>query len=244
MPVSPKPERPIAYPQVVANASAATDMPLPAAFHKAAVANLVGLYSSDGIWPKMPDNPRAVAEFEAGQRFLVEEKDVESAICSFEACISDEPTFLEAYISLGVAYAMSNTDDGLAAAEDVFIGLISMESSGWISKAVVSMIHQNLGSVYLMRASDCTTTDCDRDGWLQHSDSQFELSDSAGGPSNGVPDRLELLCPWAYVKQQLNQPPEAAALIRRIVSFVDANDAWDALTDFIAKYPSLAALGQ
>lgn len=237
MPRRPRPSRqPAAYPKVITeNDRPAEEPALSPAFHQRNLSHLIGRRTGGGIWPDDPEDAEAVASFEAGQHALYENKDAVAAIRAYEAALDRDPAYLKAWVALAIAYISDNTADSLERAEGVLERLAALEPNAWLTREASSIVHQNLAYLHLHRYRSEAGEPGAESPHLRRADSEYQIADGlAEGPA-----RIELLCPWAYVKMELGQPEAARTLWERAVARVEAAGTRTLLTEYAAKYTPL-----
>jgi tetratricopeptide (TPR) repeat protein len=217
-------ENPSAYPRLLLEDDRLSDeAPLSRAFHERFPAHLVGLRSNDGVWPESSQNPVARESFEEGQRLLYEEKDAVAAMRAYEAAIDADPEYIQPWVALGIAGAMDNTDESLHLAEGVFAQLSELDETSGLSAELRSIVHQNLAylSVHQYRQTG-------RADQLVRADEVYAEADALAQQ-----ERVELLCPWTFVKCERGEDDLAAALWARAIK---ATPSRDILLEYAAKY--------
>lgn len=204
------------------------ETPLPRAFHERFPSHFVGQRTADGIWPEHSPDVEARERYRDGQAALYDDKDPVAAIRAYEAALEIDPTYLHAWVALGIAYVMDNTQESLGQAEGIFSRLCALESSDWLSREAASILRQNLGYVYVARYR--------RDGDPAHliqADTEYRRADALAEQM-----RIELLCPWAFVAYELGNLSAAKSCWMRACQ---AAPSPAALAEYAAKYAPLRA---
>jgi tetratricopeptide (TPR) repeat protein len=221
-------ENPSAYPRLLLEDDRLSEeAPLPRAFHDRFPAHLVGLRGSQGgIWPEPSQSAEALASFNEGHRLLYEEKDPVAAMRCYEAAIDTDPEYLQPWVALGIAGVMDNTPESLNLAEGVFTQLSELGADSGLSAELRSIIRQNLAyvSVHRYRETGLVTE-------LERADTGY-----AEAAALAEQERVELLCPWAFVKCERGEDSAAAALWDRARKAVPSRDI---LLEYAAKYAPL-----
>ena len=200
--------------------------PLGRAFHERFPAHLVGLRTTDGIWPEHSKDAEAKKLYLAGHQALYEEKDPVAAMRAYEAAIDLDPEYLHAWVALGIACVMDNTEGSVAMAEGIFSQLSELGEGSGLSRELRSMIRQNLAYIGVHRY---------REGGER---AQLERADAGYAEADALAEqeRVELLCPWTFVKCELGKDDEAAALWKRAQRAVISRDI---LLEYASKYAPL-----
>jgi tetratricopeptide (TPR) repeat protein len=221
-------ENPSAYPRLLLQDDRLSDeAPLSRAFHERFPAHLVGLRGADGgVWPEPSQSAQARAQYNEGHRLLYEEKDPIAAMRCYEAAIDLDPEYIQPWVALGIAGVMDNTPESLALAEGVFSQLSELGEDSGLSGELRSMIRQNLAyiSVHRYRESGLTTE-------LEKADAGYIEADALAEQ-----ERVELLCPWAFVKCERGEDAIAAELWTRAMKAAPSRDI---LLEYAAKYAPL-----
>ncbi len=220
-------ENPSAYPRLLlADDRLSDEAPLSRAFHERFPAHLVGLRSSDGIWPEHSKNKEALAQYTEGHRLLYDEKDPIAAMRCYEAAIDADPEYLQPWVALGIAGVMDNTPESLNLAEGVFTQLSELDQTSGLSAELRSMIRQNLAYLSVNQYRQTGRTD-----QLDRADAGYAEADALAQQ-----ERVELLCPWTFVKCERGEDDLAAKLWARAVK---ATPSRDILLEYAAKYQPL-----
>jgi tetratricopeptide (TPR) repeat protein len=224
---------PVAYPRyIVRDGRPTEEKPLTSAFFERNPSHLIGRRTGTDVWPDAPEDAEAVALFEAGQHALYQEKDVVKAIRSYEAALERQAGYIQAWVALSIAYISDNTPESLNRAEETLTYLAGIEPNEWLTAEVTGIIRQNRAYLYLHRYR--MGGERDR-GLLEMADADYAIADArnAGRP------RIEYLCPWAYVKIQLDDLPAARMLWDRARAYADATGSVHLLREYAAKYVPL-----
>ena len=200
--------------------------PLGRAFHERFPAHLVGLRTSDGIWPEHSQNAEARKHYEEGHRALYEEKDPVAAMRAYEAAIDLDPEYLHPWVALGIACVMDNTQSSIEMAEGIFSQLSELDETSGLSRELRSMIRQNLAYIGVHRYRESGER-----AQLERADAGYAEADALAEQ-----ERVELLCPWTFVKCELGNDDEAAALWNRAQRAVISRDI---LLEYASKYAPL-----
>ena len=200
--------------------------PLSRAFHERFPAHLVGLRTTDGIWPEHSKNTEARKKYEEGHRALYEEKDPAWAMRAYDAAIDLDPEYLHPWVALGIACVMDNTAASLDMAEGIFEQLSELDEESGLSRELRSMIRQNLAyvGVHRYRATG-------ERAQLERADAGYAEADALAEQ-----ERVELLCPWTFVKCELGEDAEAARIWERAKKVVITRDI---LLEYASKYTPL-----
>ena len=216
-----------AYPRLLLDDLSASEPPLPAVFHESFPSHFVGRRSS-GVWPDHSDNPAAVAAYREGYSALHTQKDIVAAIRAYEEALEHDPMYFRAWVDLGIACVMDNTAESLDRAEGIFAYLCGIEPDGvWLTQEVASILHQNLGYLRLVRYRRTR----DR-AYLGLADAEYQRADGLAEQQ-----RIELLCPWVFVKLELGEKESAQALWDRATHAAKADRG--ILAEYAAKYAPL-----
>jgi tetratricopeptide (TPR) repeat protein len=221
-------ENPSAYPRLLLEDDRLSEeAPLPRAFHDRFPAHLVGLRgAAGGIWPEPSRNPAARASFQEGHRLLYEEKDPIAAMRCYEAAIDADPEYLQPWVALGIAGVMDNTPESLNLAEGVFTQLSELDENSGLSAELRSIIRQNLAYVSVHRYRETGVS-----AELDRADAGYAEADALAEQ-----ERVELLCPWAFVKCERGEDAAAATLWARAQKSAPSRDI---LLEYAAKYAPL-----
>lgn len=202
---------------------------LPRAFHERFLAHFIGQRSDDGVWPPHSTSEAARELFRDGQKALHESKDAVAAIRAYEEALDLDPGYLQVWVALAIAYITDNTEDGLDQAEAILANLCALPvGENGLTREAASIIHQNRAYLHLHRWR--------RGNGLRHlgeADALYAKADAlAEAP------RIELLCPWAFVKHERGELTAARSLVRR----AEALNLPGLLGEYAAKYAPLTAL--
>ncbi|MBC8104364.1 MAG: hypothetical protein H7Z41_17450 [Cytophagales bacterium] len=220
-----------AYPHyIVADDQATAEPMLSAAFHERNLSHLIGRRTGQGVWPDDPEDKEAVRLFELGQKALYEDKDAAAAICAYESALARDEGYIKAWVALTIAYISDNTTESLRQAEDTLESLSALPISDWLTGQVSSIIFQNLAylHVHYYRQGRGRTH-------LAEADRRYAVADerSAGR------ERIELICPWAFVKMELGQTDAARTLWERAEVYSALHGTPQILKDYAGKYAPL-----
>lgn len=220
-----------AYPRYIVDDDAPTPEPtLSAAFHERNLSHLIGRRSGEGVWPDDPDDKETIRRFEQGQKALYEGKDTVTAIRAYEAALERDDSYIKAWVALAIAYISHNTPRSLQQAQDVLENLSALPVSDWLSCHLSSIFHQNLAylHVHYYRQGKGRTH-------LVEADRLYSLANelSAGR------ERIELLCPWSFVKMELGQPESAQRIWERAEIYAATSEMPHILKEYAAKYAPL-----
>lgn len=225
---------PVAYPRYIVRDDRATgEKPLSATFFETNPSHLIGRRTGTGVWPDDPQDAEAVALFEAGQHALYEDKDVVQAIRSYEAALDRDAGYIKAWVALAIALISDNTPDSLAKAEETLSYLAQIEPNDWLTAEASSIIHQNRAYLYVHRYRLGGGND---PALLLKADNDYRVAD---GRTPRERARLELLCPWAYVKLEMGDSAAARALWDRARAWAESKGTLPLLREYAAKYVPL-----
>ncbi len=203
------------------------EVPLPAAFHERFPVLLIGRRTQGTIWPDHSESEAALECYREGYTALHEEQDAVAAMRAFEQALEHDPLYFRAWVDLAIACLMDNTAESIEKAEGIFARLCAIEPDGeWLTREVASMLRQNLGYTRVVRyrrTGDRT--------YLELADSEYKLANALAEH-----ERLELLCPWAYVKLELGEKESAQRLWQRVKK---AAPSQEVLAEYVAKYAPL-----
>lgn len=220
-----------AYPRFIVEDDRPTAEPtLSAAFHERNLSHLIGRRSGDGVWPDDSTDPEAVRLFVAGQKALYEDKDSVAAIRAYEAAIARDASYVKAWVALAIAYISDNTPESLAQAEEVLENLAALPVSDWFTAEASSIIYQNLAYLHVHYYRQGKGRQ-----HLAEADRRYAVAEER---SHGR-DRIEFLCPWAYVKSEMDEPDAARALWERAERYAAVNGTPHLLKEYAAKYAPL-----
>ena len=200
--------------------------PLGRAFHERFPAHLVGLRTTDGIWPEHSKNVEAKKLYLAGHTALYEEKDPVAAMRAYEAAIDLAPEYLHPWVALGIACVMDNTEGSIAMSEGIFAQLSELGEGSGLSRELRSMIRQNLAYIGVHRYRETGER-----AQLERADAGYAEADALAEQ-----ERVELLCPWTFVKCELGQDTEAKIIWERAKKAVISRDI---LLEYASKYAPL-----
>lgn len=220
-----------AYPRyIVADDEPTPEAPLSEAFHDRNLSHLIGRKTGEGIWPDDPQDTEALEFFRQGQKALYEDKDMNAAIRSYEAALARDDSFIKAWVALVIAYISDNTSESLRNAQDILENLAAIPVSDWMTSGLQSIIHQNLAYLhvhyYRLGRGREHLAEADRNYGIAESFSQGK-------------DRLEFLCPWAFVKLESGQRDAAQNLWERAERYAAEHTAPHILREYAAKYAPL-----
>jgi tetratricopeptide (TPR) repeat protein len=221
-----------AYPQlVVADGKSSTSEQLPAAFYENFPAVFIGRRGNvtDGVWPEHSSNRAAVECYKQAQTSLHTNKDAVAAIRAYERALDHDPMYLQAWVGIGIACIADNTPESLDRAEGVFIRLCAIEPGEWLGREVSSILHQNLAyiSVHRYRQTGIMAL--------------LEKADAAYAQADGLAEtvRIEMLCPWTFVKWEKGERASAENIWHRVLA---TNPDATVLKEYVAKYAPLKVL--
>ncbi|MCX6368028.1 MAG: hypothetical protein NTX57_15175 [Armatimonadetes bacterium] len=205
----------------------AEEEPLSAAFHERFPVLLIGQRTQGTIWPDHSDNVAALECYREGYRALHEDKDAVAAMRFYEEALEHDPLYFRVWVELAIVCLMDNTAESIEKAEGIFVRLCAIEPDGeWLTREVASILRQNLGYTRLVRYRRTG----DR-AYLKLAEGEYELANALAEH-----ERLELLCPWTYVKLELGEKESAQRLWRRVEK---AAPSQEVLAEYVAKYSSL-----
>lgn len=218
-----------AYPRFVLQDDRPTaEAPLSSAFHERFLAHFIGQRTDDGIWPPHSADALARERYGAGQTALYETKDAVEAIRRYEEALDADPGYLHAWVALAIAYITDNTDESLDQGERILDSLCALPvGDDGLSPEAASIIRQNRAYLELHRYRRG-----DGDAHLSRADAVY-----ADAAALAVQPRIELLCPWAFVKTETGQRDAARALVADAAALNPT-----LVREYAAKYPSLATL--
>lgn len=218
-----------ALPRLLAEGKVA-EAPLPAAFYERFPVLLIGRRTQGTIWPDHSENQQAIAHYREGYQALHEEQDAVAAMRAYEEALEHDPLYFRAWVDLAIAALIDNTAESIEKAEGIFSRLCAIEPDGeWLTREVASMLRQNLGYtrvVRYQRTGDKT--------YLELADSEYKLANALAEH-----ERVELLCPWAYVKLERGEKESAGRLWERAIKAAPTKET---LEEFVGKFPPLAVL--
>lgn len=220
-----------AYPRYIVDDDQATPEPtLSAAFHEKNLSHLIGRRGGQGVWPDDPEDKEAVRLFEQGQKALYKQKDTIAAIWAYEAALERDESYIKAWVALSIAYISENTPQSLGQAEEILQNLADLPLSDWLSSQASSIIYQNLAylNVHYYRQGRGRT-------YLAEADRLYAIADER---SVGK-ERIEFLCPWAFVKMELGQVESARSLWERAALYAATHETPHILKEYAAKYAPL-----
>ena len=236
-----------AYTQLLVAGDNQTQLPqsplheqLPAAFYESFPAVFIGRrgVQGDGVWPEHSGNSVAVGHYKRAQLALHEQKDAVAAIQEYEKALDADPMYLQAWVGLGIACISDNTKESLERAEGIFTRLCAIEPGEWLRPEVASILQQNLAyiSVHRYRQSE---------GHSKYEVAEvralLEKADNAYTNADRLAEtvRIEMLCPWTYVKLEKGEIELAQQLWKRILA---TNPPPTVLNEYVAKYGRLKEL--
>jgi tetratricopeptide (TPR) repeat protein len=223
-----------AYSQLVVTkgkAGSTVEEQLPAAFYENFPAVFIGRRGvrTDGVWPEHSSNKQAVVCYKEAQTALHTNKDAVAAIRAYEKALDADPMYLQAWVGIGIACIADNTPESLDRAEGVFERLCAIEPGEWLGREVASILQQNLAytSVHRYRQTGIIAL-------LDKADAAYAKSDVFAETV-----RVEMLCPWAFVKWEKGERDSAENIWERVLA---TNPAPAVLNEYVAKYAPLKAL--
>lgn len=220
-----------AYPRyIVADDQPTPEPTLSAAFHDRNLSHLIGRRTGEGIWPDDPEDKEALRRFEQGQKALYKDKDTIAAIRAYEGALERDDSYIKAWVALAIAYISDNTPQSLQQAEDVLESLSGLPVSDWLSCQASSIIYQNLAylHVHYYRQGRGRTH-------LAEADRRYAVADERSAGK----ERIEFLCPWAFVKLELDYPESARSLWERAERYAALHETPHILKEYAAKYAPL-----
>lgn len=234
------PELPaVAYPRhIVTDDRPTGEQTLSARFFERNPAHLIGRRTGNGVWPDDSDDAEAVRLFEAGQTALYQNKDVNAAITAYESAVARDSGYIKAWVALAIAYITDNTPDSLDRATEVLTFLAGLEPSDWLTSEASGIIHQNRAYLSVHRFRQGGETD---QSLLAVADRDYQVCDAR---TESERERLEYLCPWAFVKLLLGETDAARALWNRAIARANALGATGILAEYAAKYAPLRNLSE
>ena len=220
-----------AYPRFIVEDDRPTAEPtLSAAFHESNLSHLIGRRATAGIWPDDSEDPEAVRHFIVGQKALYEDKDAVAAIRAYEAALERDSSYFKAWVAIAIAYITDNTLESLQKAESVLENLAALPISDWLTSEVSSIVYQNLAYLHLhyyrLRQDARHLAEADR---------RYAIADAR---CNGR-ERIEFLCPWAFVKAEMGDADSAQALWERAERYAAEHGTPHLLKEYAAKYAPL-----
>ncbi|MBC8137891.1 MAG: hypothetical protein H8F28_18585 [Fibrella sp.] len=229
----------VAYPRhIVTDDRPTGEQTLSARFFERNPAHLIGRRTGNGVWPDDSDNKEAVRLFEAGQTALYQNKDVNTAITAYESAVERDSGYVKAWVALAIAYITDNTPESLDRATEVLTFLAGLEPSDWLTPEASGIIHQNRAYLSVHRFRQGGETD---QSLLAAADRDYQICDGRTGADR---ERLEYLCPWAFVKLSLGDTDTARALWTRAVARARKLSATGILAEYAAKYAPLRTLSE
>ncbi|MES2463127.1 MAG: hypothetical protein V4671_21290 [Armatimonadota bacterium] len=220
-----------AYPRyIVANDEPTPEPTLSASFHERNLSHLIGRRTGEGLWPDDPEDKETIRLFEQGQKALYKEKDTVTAIRAYESALERDDSYIKAWVALAIAYISDNTPQSLKQAEDVLESLASLPVSDWLSCQASSIIYQNLAYLHVHYYRQGRGR-----AHMAEADRRYAIADER---SSGK-DRIEFLCPWAFVKLEMGQPESARGLWERAEVYAALHETPHILKEYAAKYAPL-----
>ncbi|MBC7806810.1 MAG: hypothetical protein H7145_11730, partial [Akkermansiaceae bacterium] len=229
----------VAYPRhIVTDDRPTGEQTLSARFFERNPAHLIGRRTGNGVWPDDSDNAEAVRLFEAGQTALYQSKDVNAAITAYESAVERDSGYVKAWVALAIAYITDNTPESLDRATEVLTFLAGLPPSDWLTTEASGIIHQNRAylSVHRFRQGGETNASL-----LAAADCDYQICDDR---TEAERERLEYLCPWAFVKLSLGEIEPARALWSRAIARASKLGATGILAEYAAKYAPLRTLNE
>jgi hypothetical protein len=114
--------------------------------------------------------------------------------------------------------------------------LAGLEPSDWLTTEASGIIYQNRAYLSVHRYRQGGETDR---SLLVTADRDYQVCDARTGSEH---ERLEYLCPWAFVKLSLGETDAARALWNRAVARASVLGATGILAEYAAKYAPLRNL--
>ncbi len=229
----------VAYPRhIVTDDRPTGEQTLSARFFERNPAHLIGRRTGNGVWPDDSDDAEALRLFETGQTALYQDKDVNTAITAYEAAVARDSGYIKAWVALAIAYITDNTPDSLDRAAEVLTFLCGLSPSDWLTAEASGIIHQNRAYLSVHRFRQGSEADM---ALLAVADKDYQICDGRTEPEK---ERLEYLCPWAFVKLSLGETESARALWVRAVTRARALGATGILAEYAAKYAPLRNLSE
>jgi len=234
MPIKPEPISDVAYPRhIVTDGQPTEERSLTSRFFERNSAHLIGRRTGSGVWPDDPEDAEAVRLFEAGQKALYEAKDANAAMGFYESALGRDASYIKAWVALAIAYITDNTPDSLERADETLSYLTGIEPSDWLTPEASGIIHQNRAYLNVHRFRQGGEKEA---ALLTRADADYEVCDTRTGTSR---QRLEYLCPWAYVKMVRAETDAARVLWERAVTRAKETNANHLLAEYTAKYAPL-----
>ncbi len=226
-----------AYPRHIVTDDLPTgEQTLSARFFERNPAHLIGRRTGSGVWPDDSPDAQAVRSFEAGQTALYQDKDPVAAITAYEAAVERDAGYIKAWVALAISYITDNTPGSLDRATEVLSFLAELAPSDWLTEEASGIVHQNRAYLSVHRFRQGGETDATL---LADADADYRVCDARTAPER---ERLEYLCPWAYVKLCLRETESARALWERAAARADVLNASGILAEYAAKYAPLRTL--
>lgn len=236
MPIFPE-TSPVAYPRhTVTDDKPTGEQALSARFFERNPAHLIGRRTGTGLWPPDSLDAAAVKSFEAGQIALYSDKDANAAIAAYEAAVAQDAGYIKAWVALAIAYITDNTDESLTKANEVLSFLAELVPGEWLSAEASGIVHQNRAYLFVHRFRQNGEND---PALLVAADRDYAVCDAR---TEAGRERLEYLCPWAYVKAMRGETDAARALWNRAKTRAVALNAPTILAEYANKYAPLREL--
>jgi tetratricopeptide (TPR) repeat protein len=219
-----------AYPRyIVADDEPTPEPTLSAAFHDRNLSHLIGRRTGEGVWPDDPEDKEAVRLFEQGQKALYKDKDTVTAIRAYESALERDDSYIKAWVALAIAYISDNTPQSLKQAEDILENLASLPVSDWLGGELSSIFYQNLAYLHVHYYRQGRGR-----AHLAEADRLYAVADERNSK-----ERLELFCPWAFVKMELGSVESARNLWERAEVYAAVHETPHLLKEYAAKYAPL-----
>ncbi|MBC8143399.1 MAG: hypothetical protein H7Y38_18380 [Armatimonadetes bacterium] len=228
---------PVAYPRhTVTDDKPTAEHSLSARFFESNPAHLIARRTGTGVWPADSLDANAVKSFEAGQVALYQNKDANAAIISYEAAVGLDAGYIKAWVALVIAYITDNTADSLDKAQEILSFLAELVPGEWLSAEASGIVYQNRAYLFVHRFRQGGETDA---ALLSAADRDYAVCD---GRTEAGRERLEYLCPWAYVKGMRGETDAARELWSRAKTRAVQLNAPTILAEYANKYAPLREL--
>ncbi len=227
----------VAYPRhTVTDGEPTGEQTLSARFFESNPAHLIGRRTGTGLWPPDSLDAEAMKSFEAGQVALYQNKNANAAIAAYEAAVGRDAGYIKAWVALAIAYITDNTEGSLAKANDVLSFLAELVPGEWLSAEASGIVYQNRAYLFVHRFRQGGESDL---ALLSNADRDYAVCDSRTETGR---ERLEYLCPWAYVKWMCGETDAARVLWNRAKTRATVLNAPTILAEYANKYAPLREL--